>query len=321
MSNKLNQRARALAKKANISFHAAKNRLQAANNHTVAPLLERLHAEPFQVVVGRVPAIGRSASLEAASAQAARLAASPMLYAESGSASMQVTPHEAHALIHCGAADANATQIIRSFHNDKQITFSDHCDNCRRWIWCATDEREGTCFCGHPYRVVFDLAPVRHWTKPQNARCMDCGIERIPHPVERGISPWHPVNEGQSRCNPCHEKAAGSTAAPADGVGMFLHGDTPPKDGSGAFLSNGESESGVFLSGEAPMGGWRIGPVQLQLLREATRGACPVCGKATGIQPAEDGNDNTTTIGPGGFEIHVTCVGKPIRLPDGAVLT
>lgn len=129
---------------------------------------------------------------------------------------MQVTAEQSHALIHCGAADDNTTQMIRSFRDDSFMTFSERCDTCGRWIWCGSDERTGACFCGHDYRIAFDLARPFHWTRPHNARCMDCGVERIMHPVERGISPWHLVNDGQSRCNICHVKAGTETLAKED---------------------------------------------------------------------------------------------------------
>jgi hypothetical protein len=208
MSDKLKGRARALSKKLNISYQAAHNQLQAANNQAVAPLLAQLHAESaFVVSVSRASPSG-SANLAIAEANAARMAASPMIVAESGSASMAVTPQQGHALIKCGAADAREVQMIRSFHNEHQMTFSERCNRCQRWIWCGETEVEESCFCGQRYRVVFDLAPMHRWTMDQNRRCMDCGIDAIPHPVGSGTSPWHLVNAGQSRCNLCHTKEA-----------------------------------------------------------------------------------------------------------------
>jgi len=62
--------------------------------------------------------------------------------------------------------------------------------------------------------------------------------------------------------------------------------------------------------------------IQLQLLREATRGVCAVCRKDLGLQPFPDDGKRpvTSAIGPAGFAICVECRGQPIKLPDGTVL-
>jgi hypothetical protein len=62
-------------------------------------------------------------------------------------------------------------------------------------------------------------------------------------------------------------------------------------------------------------------PLQIQLLREATRSVCAVCSKNLGIQPIpEGGKGPVQAIGPAGFAICVECRGQPVRLPDGTVI-
>jgi hypothetical protein len=65
-----------------------------------------------------------------------------------------------------------------------------------------------------------------------------------------------------------------------------------------------------------------MGPLQIQLLREAIRSVCACCGTDLGIQQIRDGEKiPVTTIGPAGFAICGDCVGKPVPLPDGTVLS
>jgi len=171
----------------------------------LARLLGEMYAPgTFTVQTGRVPAVGRSTILSAAQEQARRLAEHPQWYAETGRIQMTVTREDHELLVREGAANDTTIQMIRTFQD--QVTFSERCCKCHRWIWCDR-ERSGTCFCGSEYRVLFDLAPVLHGSMAHNARCMDCGVERIMHPVSSGISPWHLVNNGQSQCNLCHAKA------------------------------------------------------------------------------------------------------------------
>jgi hypothetical protein len=153
-----------------------------------------------------MPSVGRSADPRTATAQARELATNPVWYAETGRIQRLVTREERDLLILHGAADDAAVQTIRSFTNEEKITFSERCRKCRRWIWCREGDRSGTCTCGAAYRVVFDLAPVYHWTMAHGARCMDCGVEQMLHPKDSGISPWHVVNDGQSQCNICHAR-------------------------------------------------------------------------------------------------------------------
>jgi hypothetical protein len=175
----------------------------------LASLLVELGApSTFAVLTGRVPARGASASFAAAETQMRRLLTDPLWYAETGAVQKVVTYEQHQELVREGAADDTRLQMIRSFRNEHKFTFSDRCRKCERWIWCDEEERAGKCFCGAEYRIVFDLAPVYHWTTlAHNARCMDCGVERIPQFVGTGISPWHTINRGQVQCNICFARS------------------------------------------------------------------------------------------------------------------
>jgi hypothetical protein len=65
-----------------------------------------------------------------------------------------------------------------------------------------------------------------------------------------------------------------------------------------------------------------MGPLQIQLLAEAMRGVCPCCGADLGLREVREGEKiPVTTVGPAGFFVCGDCVGKPIRLPDGSILS
>jgi hypothetical protein len=86
--------------------------------------------------------------------------------------------------------------VIRSFKNDQNVTFSEHCPGCQRWTHLGRAEREGQCFCGQNYRVVFDQTP-ENWSRPLEMRCMDCGVQ-LTVPLEGArMNPWNPINGHQ----------------------------------------------------------------------------------------------------------------------------
>jgi hypothetical protein len=73
-------------------------------------------------------------------------------------------------------APAEDVQVFRSFkHGELNVTFSDQCSGCQRWIHLGHVEHEGICFCGKVYRVVFDRTP-EDWTMKQ-ATARRCGVD------------------------------------------------------------------------------------------------------------------------------------------------
>ncbi len=174
---------------------------------TLELLLKELRApSTFSVLTGRVPAVGRSGSFQAAVAQSERLAANPLYYAETGVVKTTVSLALHEELLRQGAADDRQIQMIRT-HMENDTTFSKACRNCRRWVWCAETEREAACVCGQRYRVVFDLAEVYHWTMRRGWLCTDCGSESRLTERHEGRNPWHFVDQWQTQCNACHLKA------------------------------------------------------------------------------------------------------------------
>jgi hypothetical protein len=62
--------------------------------------------------------------------------------------------------------------------------------------------------------------------------------------------------------------------------------------------------------------------LQIELLREAIASVCAVCGGDLGIRKVRDGEKVAMTrMAPHGFAVCDGCYGKPIRLPDGSVLS
>ena len=171
----------------------------------VPPLLLQLRASPFAIQVGRMSAVGRSASYEVAMAQAHDRLVNPKFYAESGAVSMTISEQQLEHLVKVGAARDTEIQIIRTFHNDHGATFSDRCSACKRWIWCGREEREATCVCGQPYRVVFDLSHIHHWTQKQDWRCVDCGTRFGMTEVSEGRNPWGHLHDWQIQCKLCQD--------------------------------------------------------------------------------------------------------------------
>ncbi len=172
-------------------------------------LLSKLRAPTtFSVLTGRLPAVGVSASLQAAIDQANRLGSNPQWYAETGAVQMLVSHTDHDLLLSNGAAHDRKVQMIRSHATEQVTTFAAKCDNCRRWVSLGTVERKGTCVCGKHYRITFDLVPVRHRSRHRGPCCMDCGKEMAIHGSSGSLRPWHVVNEGQSRCSECNDPDA-----------------------------------------------------------------------------------------------------------------
>lgn len=213
MTNKRKQRARALSEKTGMSYQAAINAIT-TTNAPAAPQVERslqqLLAElratsTFGVVTRRCPAVSRSASLDLAIAQAEALARRPLYYAESTPVSLIVSATESRRLLDAGAAEKGSVQVIRAFTIGDAHTVSDQCENCRAWIWCfrrsGESTAEGTCDCGHRYRIVFDGQP--DWDRALDLRCMRCGTEHRMSQRHENLNPWRHVNERQVLCNRC----------------------------------------------------------------------------------------------------------------------
>jgi hypothetical protein len=62
-------------------------------------------------------------------------------------------------------------------------------------------------------------------------------------------------------------------------------------------------------------------PVQIELLREAIRGVCAVCGTDLGLRQVPDGGRvPMTCCGVGGFQVCELHENSPLKLPDGSIL-
>jgi hypothetical protein len=172
----------------------------ASSADRLAALLGRLGAtRTFPIRVGQGPALGASANLGAAEARARRAMGNGTFYAATGAIELRVEEADHDLLVASGAADDRHVQILRSFHNDKGVAFSEPCSACDRWLFCGHEEREGNCVCGQAFRVTFDLAAVYHWSSRAGRRCMDCGAER---------AQGRAINESQMRCDDCASRDA-----------------------------------------------------------------------------------------------------------------
>jgi len=148
-------------------------------DRTVEQLLQALHVTiPFGIETGKMTA-GSSAALphliNEDENEAEELSPSRKYFAQSGLRQLTITKSQMEALIIAGAPGKDVG-VLRSFKNAEQVTFSNHCPACQRWIHLGSTEHEGQCFCGQSYRVVFDLSPD-DWSLRQDVRCMDCGVE------------------------------------------------------------------------------------------------------------------------------------------------
>jgi hypothetical protein len=97
--------------------------------------------------------------------------------------------------------------ILHSFRwdTDRRLTFSERCPSCQRWIHCREPLQQAKCFCGEPYRVVFDREPDS--SMKQGPCCMECGTQFGVMPPEERRNPWRPTNLFQIRCGVCVERA------------------------------------------------------------------------------------------------------------------
>jgi hypothetical protein len=176
-------------------------------DRTVVQLLAELQVDvPFGVETGRIAAAEPNASSD------------QKYFAQSGTVQLRITRHQMEALRRKGAPGGDVG-VMRSFTNDQNVTFSERCPGCRRWIHLGRAEGEGQCFCGQNYRVVFDLTP-ENWSRPQEMRCMDCGVELTVPVAGSGIDPWHPINGHQMQCDACAQKRRADLAS-----------ESPPRPG------------------------------------------------------------------------------------------
>jgi hypothetical protein len=175
-------------------------------DRTVVQLLAELQVDvPFGVETGRL-APGTDANPENLRAEpnpphTLLLPGDQKYFAQSGTVQLRITRHQMEALRRKGAPGGDVG-VMRSFKNDRNVTFSERCPGCRRWIHLGRAQSEGQCFCGQNYRVVFDQTP-ENWSRPQEMRCMDCGVEK----------PRHPINGHQMQCDPCAQKRLAEQAS------------------------------------------------------------------------------------------------------------
>lgn len=180
-------------------------------DRTVVQLLAALQVDvPFGVETGRL-AGGTDANSRILAAELKALSRDQKYFAQSGSVQLRISRHQMEALRRKGAPGGDVG-VIRSFKNDRNVTFSEHCPGCQRWIHLGHAECEGQCFCGQKYRVVFDQTP-ENWSRPQEMRCMDCGVQLTVPPSGARLSPWHPINGHQMQCDVCAQKRLAEQAS------------------------------------------------------------------------------------------------------------
>lgn len=136
-------------------------------------LLTSLRAtSPFGVQIGKVRAWG-VASDEAGGAvlEMREAQIKPEWWAETGAAFQRITAREFLLLLAGGAADVSEVQVIRSRVDERGVGYAVACDGCCLFVRCGVQQREGACFCGQRYRVVFDrpdsaaiLVQGRRWS-------------------------------------------------------------------------------------------------------------------------------------------------------------
>ena len=180
-------------------------------DRTVVQLLAELKVEvPFGVETGRISGSAVANPQVPTEAQNA-LSRSQKYFAQSGTVQVTITRDQMEALRRIGAPGKDV-EVMRSFKNDQNVTFSKHCPGCQRWIHLGGAEREGQCFCGQNYRVVFDLTP-ENWSLPKEMRCMDCGDELSISLGGSGPKPWHAINGHQMQCAACAKKQLADQAS------------------------------------------------------------------------------------------------------------
>jgi hypothetical protein len=160
----------------------------------------------FPVVVGQVPAVATGVDPVAVSKRAEELARNPLYFAETGGEEHLITRDEHDRLIRQGALDERSGQMIRaprSVGHFEGLTFSAQCEECQRWIWCRNEQRESTCVCGNPYRVVFYLIEHFGWEMRDYPCCADCGMRFDMQRVTGGVDDWRYLNRWQRQCWTC----------------------------------------------------------------------------------------------------------------------
>ena len=180
-------------------------------DRTVVQLLAELQVDvPFGIQTGRL--VGDTdANQRILTADPSALSPDQKYFAQSGTVQLRITRHQMEALRRKGAPGGDV-EVMRSFNNAQNVTFSEHCPGCQRWIHLGRAECDGQCYCGQYYRVVFDQTP-ENWSRPREMRCMDCGVElTVPLAGER-VNPWHPINEHQMQCDACAQKRLSEQAS------------------------------------------------------------------------------------------------------------
>lgn len=180
-------------------------------DRTVVQLLAELQVDvPFGIETGRVAA-GTDESSPTLLPEASAVLPDQKYFAQSGAMQLRITRHQMEALRRKGAPGSDV-EVMRSFKNAQNVTFSQHCPGCQRWIHLGSAEREGQCFCGQNYRVVFDQTP-ENWSRPQEMRCMDCGVALRAPLAGSHLEPWHPINGHQMQCDACAQKRLAEQAS------------------------------------------------------------------------------------------------------------
>jgi hypothetical protein len=183
-------------------------------DRTVVQLLAELQVDvPFGVETGRLAA-GMDPTppvFTAAPNPPNTLPPDQKYFAQSGTVQLRITRHQMEALRRKGAPGGDV-EVMRSFKNDRNVTFSERCPGCRRWIHLGRAQSEGQCFCGQNYRVVFDQTP-EDWSRPREMRCMDCGVESTVALAGSPMNPWHPINGHQMQCDACAQKRLAEQAS------------------------------------------------------------------------------------------------------------
>jgi hypothetical protein len=191
----------------------------APEDRTVVQLLAELQVDvPFGVETGRVAA-STDANPQIPAQQTNALPRNQKYFAQSGTVLLRITRDQMEALRRKGAAGKDV-EVMRSFRNPENIAFSARCPGCRRWIYLGGAEREGQCFCGQNYRVVFDMTP-EDWSLRQEMRCMDCGVELTMSLAGSVLNPWQAINRHQMQCAACAEKRLADQAS-----------ESPPRPGA-----------------------------------------------------------------------------------------
>ena len=180
-------------------------------DRTVVQLLAELQVDvPFGVETGRL-ATTADANPQILTAEPNTVSGDQKYFAQSGTVQLRITRHQMEALRRKGAPGPDVG-VMRSFKNDRNVTFSERCPGCRRWIHLGRAESEGQCFCGQNYRVVFDQTP-ENWSRPREMRCMDCGAGSTAPLAESRVNPWHPINGHQMQCDVCAQKRLAERAS------------------------------------------------------------------------------------------------------------